>query len=245
MEDEKALTEEIVELASQFGRYGYRRITALLRHRGWRVNHKRVERIGRREGLRLPAKQPKGGRLWPDDGSCVRLRPAWNDHVWAYDFVHLWLHDGTRVRLLTVIDEYSRECLAIRAARSIRSADVIEVLAELMVFRGVPDHIRSDNGPEFTARAVREWLGRAGARTLYIEPGSPWENGYIESFNGKLRDELLDREVFYTLLEVRVLTEQYRRTYNQVRPHSSLGYRPPAPEALLPAEPVPVLVGLT
>ena len=165
--------------------------------------------------------------------------------MWAYDFVHLRLHDGTGIRLLTVIDEYSRACLAIRAARSIRSADVIEALAELMVTRGVPDHIRSDNGPEFTARAVREWLGRVGARTLYIEPGSPWENGYIESFNGKLRDELLDREVFYTLLEVRVLTERYRRTYNRIRPHSSLGYRPPAPEALLPADPVPVLAGLT
>lgn len=165
--------------------------------------------------------------------------------MWAYDFVHLRLHDGTGIRLLTVIDEYSRECLAIRAARSIRSADVIEALAELMVTRGVPDHIRSDNGPEFTARAVREWLGRVGARTLYIEPGSPWENGYIESFNGKLRDELPDREVFYTLLEARALTDWYRRTYNRIRPHSSLGYRPPAPEALLPADPVPVLAGLT
>ena len=147
--------------------------------------------------------------------------------------------------MLTVIDKYSSESLAIRAARSIQSADVIEVLAELMALRGVPDHIRSGNGPEFTPRAVREWLGRVGARTLYIEPGSPWENGYIESFNGKLRDELLDRELFYTLLEVRVLTERYRRTYNRIRPHSSLGYRPPAPEALLPADPVPVLVGLT
>ena len=175
----------------------------------------------------------------------MRLRPAWKDHVWAYDFVHLRLHDGTGIRLLTVIDKYSRACLAIRAARSIRSADVIEALAELMVTRGVPDHIRSDNGPEFTARAVREWLGRVGARTLYFEPGSPWENGYLESINGKLRDELLDREVFYTLLEVRVLTERYRRTYNRIRPHSSLGYRPPAPEALLPADPVPVLAGLT
>ena len=152
-------------LASQFGRYGYRRISALLRHRGRRVNHKRVERIWRREGLKVPVKQPMRGRLWFNDGSCVRLRPAWKNHVWAYDFVYLRLNDGTGVRLLTVIDEYSRECLAIRAARSIRSADVIEVLAELMVFRGVPDHIRSDNGPEFTARAVREWLGRLGART--------------------------------------------------------------------------------
>ena len=186
VDDEKALTAEIVELAGQFGRYGYRRITALLRHRGWHVNHKRVERIWRREGLKVPAKQPKRGRLWFNDGSCVRLRPAWKDHVWAYDFVHLRLHDGTGIRLLTVIDEYSRACLAIRAARSIRSADVIEALAELMVTRGVPDHIRSDNEPEFTARAVREWLGRVGARTLYIEPGSPWENGYIECFNGEV-----------------------------------------------------------
>ena len=173
MGDEKALTEEIVNLATQFGRYGYRRITALLRHRGWHVNHKRVERIWRREGLKVP----KRGRLWFKDGSCVRLRPAWKNHVWAYDFVYLRLHDGTGVRLLTVIDEYSRECLALRAGRSMRSAEVIEVLVELMVFRGVPDHIRSDNGPEFTARAVRERLARVGARTLYIEPGSPRENG--------------------------------------------------------------------
>ncbi len=163
----------------------------------------------------------------------------------AYDFVQVRLHHGGGVWLRTVMDEYTRECLAIRAARSIRSADVIEVLAELMLIRGVPDHTRSDNGPGFTARAVREWLGRVGARTLYIEPRAPWENGYIESFNGKLRDELLDREVFYALPEVRVLTERYRQTYSRVRPHSSLGYRPPAPETLMPAEPLPVLVGLT
>ncbi len=149
------------------------------------------------------------------------------------------------MRLLTIIDEYARECLAIRARRSIRSTEVIDTLAELMMARGVPVHIRSDNGPEFTARVVREWLGGVGARTLYIEPGSPWENGYVESFNGKLRDELLDREVFYTLLEVQVLTQQYRQTYNRIRPHSSLGYQPPAPEAVLPAVPVPVLVGRT
>ena len=146
------------------------------------------------------------------------------------------------MRLLTVIDEYTKECLAIRADRHIRSADVIETPAELMVRGGVPDHIRSDNGPEFTARAVREWLGRVGSRTLYIEPGSPWENGYIDSFNGKLRDELLDREIFSTLLEVRVLTEQYRQTYNRVRPHSSLDYRPPTPEVLMPTNSVPALV---
>ena len=217
-----------MELASQFGRYGYRRVTALLRHRGWRVNHKRVERIWRREGLKVPAKQPKRGHLWLNDGSCVRLRPEWKDHVWAYDFVQTRTRNGRGMRLLTVMDEYTRECLAMRAARSIRSADVIETLAELMLARG-----------------VREWLGRVGSRTLYIEPGSPWENGYMESFDGKLRDELLDREIFYRLLKVRLLTERYRQTYNRIRPHSSPGYRPPAPETFLPAKPLPVLVGLT
>ena len=172
--------------------------------------------------------------------------------MWAYDFVVVRTQDTRAVRLLTVIDEVLiindsplLGVSGIRADRHIRSSDVIETLAELMVSRGVPDHIRSDNGPEFTARAVWEWLGRVGAKTLYIEPGSPWENGYSESFNGKLRDELLDREVFYTLLEVQVLTEQYRQTYNRIRPHSSLGYRPPAPLAVLPADPVLVLAGLT
>ena len=232
-EDEQILTADIVELASRFGRYGYRRITALLRHRGWRVNHKRVERIWRREGLKVPGKQPRRARLWLNDGSCIRLRPERPKHVWAYDFVLVRTHDGRAVRLLTVIDEYTRECLAIRADRHIRSCDVIETLTEVMVARGVPDHIRSDNGPEFTATAIREWLGKVGAKTLYIEPGSPWENGYVESFNGKLRDELLDREIFYTLQEVQVLTEQYRQNYNRIRPHSSLGYRPPAPEAMV------------
>ena len=243
-DDEQALAKDIVALATRFGRYGYRRITALLRRSGWVVNHKRVERIWRREGLKVPARQPRRGRLWLNDGSCVRLRPQGKNDVWAYDFVQVRTRAGRAVRLLTIIDEYTRECLAIRARRSIRSTDVIDTLAELMMARGVPAHIRSDNGPEFTARVVREWLGGVGARTLYIEPGSPWENGYVESFNGKLRDELLDREVFYTLLEVQVLTEQYRQTYNRIRPHSSLGYQPPAPEAELPAAPVPVLVGL-
>ena len=244
-DDERLLSEAIVELAREFGRYGYRRITALLQHRGWRVNHKRVERIWRREGLKVPSKQPKRGRLWLNDGSCIRLRPERPDHVWAYDFVSERTRDGRTVRLLTVIDEYTRECLAIRTERRIRSIDVIATLADLMVTRGVPEHIRSDNGPEFTSRAVREWLGNVGAKTLYIEPGSPWENGYVESFNGKLRDELLDREVFNTLQEVKVLVERYRRTYNQVRPHSSLGYMPPAPETVTLPDPDPVLAGLT
>ena len=186
-------------MATSFGRCGYRRITALLQHSGSYVKHKRVERIWRREGLKVPGKQPNRGRLWLNDGSCVRLRPQWPNHVWAYDFVLMRTQDGRAVRLLAVIDEFTRECLAIRADRHIRLSDVIETLAGLMARRGVPDHIRSDNGPEFTAKAIRGWLGRVGARTLYIEPGSPWENGYVESFIGKLRDELLDREIFYTM----------------------------------------------
>ncbi len=243
-DDEQAFTNDTAGLATRFGRYGYRRITALLRLAGWVVNHKRVERIRRREGPSVPARQPRRGRLWLNYEPCVRLRPQRGNHVWAYDFVHIRTWYCRAVRLLTVIDEYTRECLAIRAWRRIRSSDVIETLAGLMTARGVPEHIRSDNGPEFTARAVREWLGKVRAKTLYIDPGSPWENGFVESFNGKLRDELPDREVFRTLLEVRVLTEQYRQIYNRIRPHGSLGYRLPAPETLLPENPVPVLVGL-
>jgi transposase InsO family protein len=209
----------------------------LLRIDGWGVNHKRVERIWRLEGLKVPAKQPKRGRLWLNDGSCVRLRPERRDHVWSYDFVSARTSDGRPLRFLTVMDEYTRECLAIDVGRRLTSGDVLDRLADLFVIRGVPEHIRSDNGPEFTARAVRDWLGRLKVKTLYIEPGSPWENGYIESFNGKFRDEFLNREVLDTLLEARVLTTCWRREYNTVRPHSSLGYRPPAPEAicLLPA----------
>ena len=221
----------IIRLASQYGRYGYRRITALLRAEGWHVNHKRVERIWRREGLKVPAKQPKRGRLWLNDGSCIRLRPSWPNHVWAYDFVQARTHDGRPFRMLTVIDEFSRECLAIEVSRRLRSDDVLQVLANLMVHHGPPDHIRSDNGPEFTSKAVREWLARIKVQTLYIEPGSPWENGFNESFNGKLRDELLNGEIFYTLKEAKVLIEQWRNHYNTIRPHSALGYRPPAPEA--------------
>ena len=230
--DEDALTAAIIRLASQYGRYGYRRITALLRTEGWCVNHKRVERIWRREGLKVPIKQPKRGRLWLNDGSCIRLRPSWRNHVWAYDFVQARTHDGRALKMLTVIDEFTRECLAIEVARRLRSDDVLQVLADLMVQNGMPDHIRSDNGPEFTAKAVRAWLTRIKVKTLFIEPGSPWENGYNESFNGKLRDELLNGEIFYTLKEAQVLIEQWRRHYNSIRPHSAIGYRPPAPEAI-------------
>jgi len=233
-DDEAALTAAIVALASEYGRYGYRRITALLRAQGWQVNVKRVWRIWRREGLKVPGKQPKRGRLWLNDGSCVRLRPSWPNHVWAYDFVQDRTHDGRTIRMLTVIDEFTRQCLAIEVARSLRHDNVLHVLAELFTWHGPPDYIRSDNGSEFTAIAVREWLPRVGVKTLYIEPGSPWENGYNESFNGKLRDELLNGEIFYTLQEAKVLIERWRQHYNTIKPHSSLGYRPPAPVTILP-----------
>jgi putative transposase len=232
--DEGPLTTAIVRLASQYGRYGYRRITAMLRAEGWSVNHKRVERIWRREGLKVPQKQPKRGRLWLNDGSCIRLRPSWRHHVWAYDFVQARTHDGRAFRMLTVIDEHSRACLAIEVARRLRSDDVLQVLTELFVRHGAPDHIRSDNGSEFTAKAVQDWLRRVAVKTLYIAPGSPWENGYNESFNGKLRDELLNGEIFYSLKEAKVLIERWRRHYNSIRPHSALGYRPPAPETIQP-----------
>lgn len=230
-EDEDRLTGRIVELAAVYGRYGTPRITAMLHGEGWVVNHKRVERIWRQAGLKVPKKQPRRGRLWLNDGSCIRLRPAHKDHVWAYDFVSARTHDGVALRMLTIVDEFTRECLAIDVARKLGSDDVLERLAWLMATRGVPQHIRSDNGPEFTAQVVRDWLAKVGVKTLFIEPGSPWENGYVESFNGKLRDELLDREIFYTLEEAKVLIETWRKHYNQVRPHSALGYRPPAPEA--------------
>jgi transposase InsO family protein len=234
-DEEERLASRIVELATKYGRYGYRRITALLKQENWKVNHKRVERIWRKEGLKVPHKQPKRKRLWLNDGSCVRLRPEHKDHVWSYDFMVDRTTDGRPFRILTVLDEYTRECLAIEVERRITSQNVIDKLFELFIFRAIPDYIRSDNGPEFTAKAVCSWLGRMGVKTLFIEPGSPWENGYIESFNGKLRDELLNREVFTTLIEAKVLIENWRQEYNTVRPHSALRYRPPAPEAVLAA----------
>jgi transposase InsO family protein len=236
-DDEPRLRADIITLAATYGRYGYRRTWAMLRRSGWRVNRKRVQRIWREEGLRVPKKQPKRGRAWLNDGSCIRLRPKRRNHVWSYDFVQGLTTDGRKFRMLTVIDEFTRESLAIHVARRIRSMDVLCVIASLMCERGVPEHIRSDNGPEFTATAIRKWIADVGCQTLFIEPGSPWENGFNESFNGKLQDELLKREIFNTLLEAKVLIEDWRWEYNHIRPHSSLGYRPPAPEAIAAAEP--------
>jgi putative transposase len=232
--EEEVLRGDIIRLASNYGRYGYRRITALLWAEGWRVNRKRVERIWREEGLRVPRKQPRRGRLYLNDGSCIRLRPCFRNHVWSYDFVSDRLHNGKKIRMLTVIHEYTRKCLAIRVGSSLKTDQVLDTLSDLFITKGVPDHIRSDNGSEFTAKSLREWIWSLGVKTAYIEPGSPWENGYNESFNGKLRDELLNREIFYSLKEAQIMIEQWRRHYKEVRPHSSLGYRPTAPQVIVP-----------
>lgn len=218
----------------QYGRYGYREVTGLLTNEGWVVNHKRVERIWREEGLKVPQKQPRRRRLWLNDGSCIRLRAQHTDHVWSYDFVSERTSDGRPMRMLTILDEFSRECLKIHVDRKITSYHVIEQLAELFLTRGMPRFIRSDNGPEFIADAIRGWLGRLQVKPLFITPGSPWENGYIESFNGTFRNEVLNGEIFDTILEARIIIERWRQHYNQLRPHSSLGYRPPAPLAFLP-----------
>ena len=236
--DEAHLRADIIELARQYGRYGYRRIAALLRAAGWHVNDKRVERIWRQEGLKVPMKQPKRSRLWFNDGSCIRLKAEHPNHVWSYDFVHDRTHDGRKFRTLNIIDEFTRECLAIKVNRKLNSRDVIDALSDLFLQKGIPKFIRSDNGPEFIAQAVRDWITLVGSKTVYIEPGSPWENGYCESFNARFRDELLNGEIFYTLKEAQVIIEQWRQHYNTIRPHSSLNWRPPAPEGKIPMDQV-------
>jgi transposase InsO family protein len=230
--DEEALRAQITQLACDYGGSGIPRILELLGRQGIRVNRKRLERIWREEGLKVPSKQVKRRRLWLNDGSCIRLRPRYRNHVWSYDFIEDATHDGRKLRMLVVIDEFSRECLAILVARRWQSRHVLECLSDLFLARGTPGYLRSDNGPEFTAAAVRRWLGAVGVGTLFIEPRSPWENGSVESFNGKFRAELLNRELFDTLLEAKVRVERWRQEYNTFRPHNALGYRPPAPEAV-------------
>ena len=228
--DKDRLVADMIELARQFGRYDYRRIAAMLREAGWSGSDGRIERLWRRKGLKVPQKQPKKGRLWLNDGSCVRLRPEYHNHVWSYDFVHCRTDDGKVFRTLNILDEFSRECLAIKVDRKLNSTRVIDALTDLFIMRGSPAFIRSDNGPEFIAQAVRDWIAAVGAKTAYIEPGSPWENGYCESFNARFRDELLNGEIFYSLREAQIIIEEWRKHYNTKRPHSALGYRPPAPE---------------
>lgn len=216
-------------------------VTGLLNNAGWHVNHKRVERIWRSEGLKVPRKHKKRGRLWLNDGSCVRLRPKRPNHVWSYDFVHERTHDGRAFRTLNIIDEFSKEALMIRVNRKLNSTDVVDALTDLFILRGPPAYIRSDNGPEFVAEKVRKWITTVGAKTAFIEPGSPWENGYCESFNSRFRDELLNGEIFYSLKEAQIIIEKWRVHYNTVRPHSSLGYKPPAPKSIVPIDQRPTM----
>lgn len=226
-DDEEALKADITRLAEKYGRYGYRRITELLKAEGWRINHKRVERIWRSEGLRVPKKQRKRGRLYLNDGSIVRKKAVFENHVWSYDFVEDKLHNGKTIKMLTIIDEYTRKCLKIHVGYRLKTNDVIKVLSELFIEYGKPSIIRSDNGKEFTSKNIRNFLKILKVENAYIYPGSPWENGFVERFNGILRDELLNGEMFYTIEEAAVITEDYRQTYNNIRPHSSLGYMSP------------------
>jgi len=225
---ERPLVQRMLELVRRHPRYGYRRVWALLRNEGFRVNVKRIYRLWRKEGLKVPQKQRKKRRLGCSANGCVRHRATHIDHVWCYDFVGDQTTDGRTVKFLTLEDEYTREALAIEAARSITSKDLIETLRYLFEVRGAPKFIRSDNGPEFIAKALGEWLAVCGVGTLYIEPGAPWENGFNESFNSRFRDELLNGELFTSLQEAKVVTEDYRLEYNHRRPHSSLGYQTPA-----------------
>ena len=226
--EEKRLTKRLVELSRENPRYGYRRVTALLREEGWHLNRKRVHRLWRREGLKIPVKQRKRRALGWKGGQRIRQRARHPNHVWTYDFLMDQTVDGRRLKILAIVDEFTRECLAIHVARSITAEAVVSELSRLMAVRGAAVYVRSDNGPEFIAKRVRDWLAARKTQTIYIEPGSPWENPYSESFNSRLRDELLNREVFTSLLEARVLLEAYRKEYNDRRPHSSLGYRTPA-----------------
>ena len=226
--DEAALVKRMLELARQHPRYGYRMITAKLRQEGWRVNAKRIYRLWRREGLKVPKKKRKKRRLGTSENACHRRRAEHQDHVWCWDFIFDRTESGSPLKWLSIEDEYTRESLCLKVDRSITSEDVIDTLAELFAMRGVPDHVRSDNGPEFIALAIRNWLEQVGVKTLYIEPGAPWENGYAESFHSRLRDEFLASEVFENLAAARQLTAAWKEDYNHHRPHSSLGYLTPA-----------------
>ena len=232
-DDEDSIREKIIALACNYGRTGYRQVTYMMRNSGIVINHKRVERIWKEEGLKRPRKQIKRRRLWLNDGSCVRLRAEHDNHVWSYDFVEDKTVDGKKIRFLNIIDESSRECLASLPRRSWRHTDIIEVLSDLFIMKGIPEYLRSDNGTEFTAKKLMEWLADIGVITTFIEPGSPWENGYCESFNSRMRDEFLNGELFGNLFEAKVLTKRWTYYYNAIRPHSSLGGRPPAPQSVV------------
>jgi putative transposase len=243
-EEQKALVARMQELVRRHPRYGYRRIWALLRREGWQVNRKRIHRLWRREGFKVPRKHRKKRRLGSSENGCSRRRPERKDHVWAWDFIHDRTSSGAALKWLSVVDEFTRECLVLEVARMIRAEDVQDQLIRLLRERGVPDHIRSDNGPEFIAEALRKWLERASVGTLYVEPGAPWENGYAEAFHGRLRDELLNVEEFASVREARALAQAWKEDYNLHRPHSALGYRTPAEYAAATAWAVPGLGSL-
>jgi putative transposase len=225
---ERQLVARMLELVAKHPRYGYRRIWALLRREGWRVNRKRIWRLWRREGLKVPRKQRKKRRLGSSVNSCVRRPAEHKNHVWAWDFLHDRTSDGRPLKWFTMVDEYTRECLLLEVGRGMPARAVREFLIAVVRERGAPGHIRSDNGPEFLARVIRSWVSDAGMETLYIEPGAPWENGYAESFNSKVRDELLNVEECGGLPEAQVLAKAWKREDNHDRPHSSLRYRTPA-----------------
>jgi putative transposase len=236
-DDEGKLVGRMLELVRRHPRYGYRRVWALLRQEGWTVNRKRIWRLWQREGLKVPPKRPKKRRLGHSANGILRHRATHRNHVWAWDFIFDTTAHGRSLKWFSLVDEFTRECLALEVGRTMTATDVVDVLLEVVQTRGVPGHIRSDNGPEFIAGAIRSWLGRSGIGTLYIAPGSPWENGYAESFHARLRDELLNLEVFATVAEGKMLATQWRLEYNHRRPHSSLGYRTPAAFAASLAEP--------
>jgi len=227
-EEERRLVGRLLELVGKHPRYGYRFITALLRREGWSVNRKRVWRLWQQEGLQVPRRQRKKRRLGTSEGGCMRLRAEYMNDVWAWDFVFDRTANGRTLKWLSIVDEHTRECLALEVGRRMTSDDVLDVLRDLFVVRGVPRHVRSDNGPEFIARAIRRFLSGAGVEALYIEPGSPWQNGYAESFHSRLRDELLNAELFANVAEAQALAAAWRNTYNHRRPHSSLGYQTPS-----------------
>lgn len=231
-QDDDKLRLALIRLAKQYGRYGYRKVGELLRAEGWRVNHKKVERIWREEGLQLPARHKKHKRLYHHDASVIRLRPKYPNHIWAVDFVHDKLSNGRAYKMLTVLDEYTREALCVTVAPKMGSDDVLEALYPILLERGRPEYLRSDNGSEFIAEALQAWLKRVGIKPIQIYPGSPWENGYNERFNGTLRREVLNAEWFTTIDQARVVINQWRRQYNHTRPHQALSMRPPVPETL-------------
>ena len=244
-DDEATLTRRMRELVRERPRFGYRRIAALLRREGWRANPKRIYRLWRQEGLKVPNKKRKRRSLGVSENACHCRRAERPDHVWTWDFIFDRTTSGSALKWLSVVDEFTRECLCLKVARGITSEDVIDALAELFAMRGVPQHVRSDNGPEFIAHAIGRWFAQVGVETLYIAPGSPWENGYAESFHSRLRDEFLASEEFENVAAARKLTTAWQEDYNHHRPHSSLGYLTPSEFAARWAASAPELASAT